>query len=151
MHQRTLLIAALGAALFVLGAVAPRPVRAVDGVIEINQAKAMAGGVTGSLTDDPPGFPVTITKSGSYRLTGNLTVPSDTGGIIVAAEHVEVDLNGFTISGGGGSATGVNISPLFCRIRNGEVTGFAGLGIAGNSTSIEDVRVTRCGTGIQTS
>ena len=59
---------------------------AVDGVIEINTAKALAGGVT---TGDTPGFPVTISESGSYRLTGNLTVsggdPSTTSGIVVTA------------------------------------------------------------------
>ena len=42
---------------------------AVDGVIEINQARALAGGVLGDAIRDPPGFPVTIDRSGSYRLT----------------------------------------------------------------------------------
>ena len=52
--------------------------RAVDGVVEINQAKALAGGVTAG---DTAGFPATISQSGSYRLTGNLTVPdADTEG-----------------------------------------------------------------------
>ena len=46
---------------------------AVDGVIEINQAKALAGGVT---TTDAAGFPVTLDASGSYRLTGDLTLAS---------------------------------------------------------------------------
>src|SRR5438046_162421 len=40
---------------------------ASDGVVEINQARALAGGVT---RGDAPGFPVTISQPGSYRLTG---------------------------------------------------------------------------------
>ncbi len=39
---------------------------AVDGTIEINQAKVLANG----------GFPYTISASGGYRLTGDLTFPS---------------------------------------------------------------------------
>lgn len=73
---------------------------AVDGVIEINQAKALAGGVNGSLVSDPAGFPVVITQPGRYRLTGNLTVPnSNSTAIQVGAAHVDVDLNGFAILG----------------------------------------------------
>jgi hypothetical protein len=37
-------------------------VAAVDGVIEINQARVLAGGITPA---DTPGFPVTIGTSGS--------------------------------------------------------------------------------------
>ena len=44
------------------------PAFAADGVIEINQARAKAGGVT---PGDTPLFPVTISQPGSYRLTGN--------------------------------------------------------------------------------
>ncbi len=70
---------------------------AVDGVIEINQAKALAGGVT---TTDAAGFPVTLDASGSYRLTGDLTLASaDTTGINVVATDVTIDMNGFGIIG----------------------------------------------------
>jgi hypothetical protein len=44
---------------------------ASDGRIEINQAKALAGGVT---PGDTPGFPVSITVGGSYVLTSDLDV-----------------------------------------------------------------------------
>ena len=63
--KATLLTVTMIAALTCIGA-------ASDGVIEINQARALQGGVT---EGDTPGFPVTISQSGSYRLTGNLTVP----------------------------------------------------------------------------
>jgi hypothetical protein len=57
----------------------------VDGTIEINQAKVMANG----------GFPYVISASGSYRLSGGLTVPASTDGINVTAAKVAIDLNGF--------------------------------------------------------
>jgi hypothetical protein len=68
---------------------------AVDGIIEINQAKVLANG--GS-------FPYTIAAANagqSYRLTGPLKVPASTDGIDVNAPNVTIDLNGFTISGPG--------------------------------------------------
>lgn len=45
------------------------PAQGSDGVILINQSRALAGGVT---SGDTPGFPVTISQAGSYPLTGNL-------------------------------------------------------------------------------
>lgn len=74
------------------------PARAVDGVIEVNQARAIAGGVTPA---DTPGFPVTIDVSGSYRLTSNLDVDESTNAIEVTANarDVSIDLNGFAIQG----------------------------------------------------
>ncbi len=74
------------------------PVGAVDGVVEINQARALAGGVT---TGDTPGFPVTISQPGSYRLTSGLN-STNTGVPIVRIEvsgSVKLDLNGFSITG----------------------------------------------------
>ncbi|GGC02500.1 right-handed parallel beta-helix repeat-containing protein [Pseudoduganella buxea] len=72
-------------------------VHAVDGVVLITQARALEGGVT---PGDEPGFPVTISEPGSYRLASDLrvTVPS-AGAVLVASAHVTLDLNGFTIFG----------------------------------------------------
>ena len=77
------------------------PARAVDGVIEINQARAMAGGVT---PGDTPGWPVTISLAGSYRLTSNLDLGTAAGAenltaILINADDVSLDLNGFAIVG----------------------------------------------------
>jgi hypothetical protein len=41
-----------------------------DGVVLINQSDALQGYIT---SRDAPGFPVTISDPGSYRLTSNLT------------------------------------------------------------------------------
>ncbi len=90
------------------------PVHAVDGVIEINQARALAGSVT---PGDLPGFPVTISQPGSYRLTGNLVLTSLTGPVCgptrfggssvcvidVESGNVSLDLNGFEIVSGVGA------------------------------------------------
>src|SRR3977135_3688451 len=63
---------------------------AVDGVVLINQSTVMAAG----------GFPYTITQPGSYRLSGNLTVPNvNAAAINVTADNVTIDLNGFSIIG----------------------------------------------------
>jgi hypothetical protein len=75
--------------------------RAVDGVVLIDQARALAGNVT---PGDTPGFPVTISQPGSYRLAGNLTVSTTcvsicNSGIFIQADDVTLDLNGFTITG----------------------------------------------------
>jgi len=88
---------------------------AVDGVIEINAARAAVGGVT---PGDAPGFPVTISTPGSYRLTGNLTIAaSSTNGIEITGDDVTIDLNGFSIIGPGGSGPGTGVNGgTFSRI-----------------------------------
>lgn len=45
--------------------------------------------------------PCTITQSGSYYLTTNLTAGSGQDGITVNADDVTIDLNGFTLTGSG--------------------------------------------------
>jgi hypothetical protein len=73
------------------------PNGASSGPIEITQAKALTGAVT---PGDAAGFPVTISQPGSYRLMGNLTVPDiNTTAIVITANDVTLDLNGFTIAG----------------------------------------------------
>ena len=72
------------------------PALAVDGVIEINQAKALAGSVTAG---DNPGLPVFINESGSYRLTSDLVPPPGIGAINIMSPNVTLDLNGFSILG----------------------------------------------------
>src|SRR5262245_5267299 len=69
--------------------------RAVDGVVEINQARALAGGVT---PGDDPGYPVTITQAGSYRLTGSLSNPIGQSAILINSIDVTLDLGGFEVA-----------------------------------------------------
>jgi hypothetical protein len=48
----------------------------------------------------PSAFPITITQPGSYVLESNITVPNaNTTAILVQADNVTIDLNGFAILG----------------------------------------------------
>jgi parallel beta-helix repeat protein len=111
--KRGKLAAVFLAAVTMLGFAAS--VGAVDGIIEINQAKVLAAGP----------FPYTIGASGSYRLTGNLTAPAGKDAIDVTASNVTIDLNGFTIFGGGNFG-GINATSghVGTTVENGTVTGF---------------------------
>jgi hypothetical protein len=116
------------------------------GVVLINQAAAVAGGVTSC---DTAGFPVTICTSGSYRLSGNLTVPSGVEGIEITASGVSLDLNGFTIllPAAGSTPSICSIrgtgSLSLIRIQNGILSGGAcgiQLGSASNS-QVSDITI----------
>lgn len=122
----------LAAGLGLLGGY-PGSARAVDGVIEINQTRALAGGVTGS---DGPGFPVTLDAAGSYRLTSNLDItgeanPENVTVIQLTADEITLDLNGFAILGTN-TCSGI---PTSCNA-NG-----SGVGIDGNTGLAEGVTV----------
>jgi parallel beta-helix repeat protein len=133
------------------------PAYAVDGVTEINQVRATAGGVTAG---DTPGFPVTLSHPGSYRLTGNVSVSSaDTTAIVISSGNVTLDLNGFAIScstGVGpcaaGSGLGVDANQDNVTIINGTVRDMGSNGIgAGANARIEHVRaLANHGNGIST-
>ncbi len=125
------------------------PAMAVDGVLEINQACVSVGCFPGDLA----GFPVTISSTGSYRLTSSLDVtgegsPQSVSAISVTAGDATLDLNGFSIlgpvtcSGGsptspvtscapsGGSGNGIGTSPnTQVVIRNGQIRGMGARGI----------------------
>ncbi|MFO0690101.1 MAG: right-handed parallel beta-helix repeat-containing protein [Myxococcota bacterium] len=139
------------------------PALAVDGVIEINQAAALAGGITAC---DGPGFPVSLCSSGSYRLTSNLTYATGRG-IEILTDDVTLDLNGMTISGPTTCTVGVFGWVTSCttdpaisnfaiavgqsaqpRIRNGVVRGAEGGCVDVSSTLaavLEDLVLTNCG------
>ena len=121
--------------LLLAGALLASSAFAVDGVVLINQSTVTAAG----------GFPYSITQSGSYRLTGNLTVPAATDGIVINAADVTLDLNGFGIIGpavctgspvtscsGGtfGVGTGVSSNQANTKVLNGFVRGMGGNGVA---------------------
>src|SRR5258706_6236591 len=133
---------------------------AVDGVVLIDQNRALAGGVT---PGDAAGFPVTLSVAGSYRLSGNLTVPdANTTAIQVTADNVTIDLNGFSIlgpvvcSGGFGSCNlsgtghGVDGPRLNLTVVNGTIRGMGARGISafgGRFVYVEKVHATSHGDG----
>jgi hypothetical protein len=122
------------------GALIPTAAFAVDGIVLISQTNALLGNVT---PGDAPGFPVTISQPGSYRLSSNLTVPdANTTAIQVTGDNVTIDLNGFSILGpvvcvgepvtscspNGPGAGIVTFSRMFVTVMNGTVRGM-GAGI----------------------
>lgn len=153
MHTRILL-----ARLFIPAAIAAASATsawAVDGVVLIDQNRALAGGVT---PGDTAGFPVTISLPGSYRLSGNLVVPNaGTTAIVVTAPNVTLDLNGFTIGGptvcsgfppsctpaGTGMGIDGSTDARGLVVRNGSVSGMGSTGVSAlaSGSSIENLRV----------
>ncbi|MEO6277577.1 hypothetical protein [Roseateles sp.] len=116
--------------------------------VTIDQNKALAGNIT---PGDAPGYPITITRPGLYKLVGNLSVPGGTDGIQIAADDVTIDMNGFTLGGsvsctrnsqtrvvscafGAGFSTGIDSSFKGAFngfvVRDGTVRGF-GQGVRG--------------------
>src|SRR5262249_58909727 len=99
------------------------------GQVEINQTTALAGNVT---PGDAAGFPVTLSVGGSYKLTGNLSVPdADTTALIITADYVTLDLNGFSLRGKqactGSPVTNFRPTGTGDRIAAGNPTCIAGL------------------------
>jgi hypothetical protein len=50
---------------------------------------------------NPADLPLTISKPGSYYLTGDANIKADASAITVTANNVTIDLNGFTLEGPG--------------------------------------------------
>ncbi len=148
---------------FALLFAAAAPALASNGVIEINQAKALAGGVT---TGDGPGFPVTLFVSGSYILTSDLDLATpgaapNTHAIVVNAGNVTIDLNGFSIFGNTqcgpphpiictntGTGNGIEVpSGSTVRVHDGTIRNMGNHGVHQESGtgSYESLLVTSCG------
>lgn len=146
-----LIAAACGSAL------AGAPSAPASDVVKIDQAKAIAGGVTSA---DAAGFPVVINAPGSYKLTSNLVVPAGQDAIHVMASNVTIDLNGFAILGPGNcSGTG---NSMLCTanaghgvyqvdsnnhnliVQNGTVGGFGQCMYGGRATRLTDLSLHDC-------
>jgi len=119
------------------------------GEVLITQQGALQGGVT---PGDDPGFPVTISKPGTYGFASPINVKEeDRNGIVIQAPDVTVDLNGFTLHGRGKGNIGIKGGRRSATIRNGTITGFKGIGVegAGDFWIVEKMRiVANGGTGI---
>lgn len=133
--------------------------QAGEPAITIDQIGALAGKVS---PGDAPGFPITLSRGGHYKLGGNLVVPADTSGIVISAPDVTLDLGGYSVSGpvicSHSEATRsvacdapsrfsavVGISSVGAAgavVRNGTVKGFAGLGVHyGEGTVLDNLRI----------
>ncbi len=122
----------------------------VDGTVLINQSTVMAAG----------GFPYRITQPGSYRLSGNLSVPdANTTAISIDSDSVTLDLNGFAIIGPTvcnafppvtcsptGSGVGIgSFSHTNVTVMNGTVRGmgFNGVSLTGGAQAAAAHRIDR--------
>ncbi|MCX8092453.1 MAG: right-handed parallel beta-helix repeat-containing protein, partial [Verrucomicrobiae bacterium] len=92
-------------------------------------------------------LPFVISRSGSFYLTTNLTGVGGEHGIVVAADHVTLDLNGFALVGVPGSSNGLHVPPPgvtnLC-VRNGVIRGWGGRGVNAEACDggvFEDLRV----------
>jgi hypothetical protein len=107
----------------------------------ITQAKVTSGAFT---PGDAPGFPLTISVRGSYKLTGNLVVPANKTAIHITADNVTLDLNGFGIFGPDGNTGGIGIDAFQSNISvmNGSVRNMGvGINLGGNSHRVNNVYV----------
>jgi len=134
--------------------------QAGDGVIEINHAAALAGGVT---SYDDPGYPVTIVPGASYRLTSDLRVSSENLDVIEgyvptilgfpsSNGTITLDLNGFSVRcftgviiiGGqtcDGTGIGIDLANISgVTVKNGTVRGMGADGMRlGSEAIVENV------------
>jgi len=121
------------------------PIHAVgdNGAYEINQVCALDGCFPG----DSPGFPVTISNTGTYIVTSNITVETlDDIAIRSTTPNVVLDLKGFQVSGpnicdgeplscGSGSGNGV-LFQAQSQVSNGSIRGFGQWGVSVGDGSI---------------
>jgi hypothetical protein len=83
--------------------------------------------------------PYTISTSGNYKLTKNLTYTGSSNAITVSASNVVLNLNGFTLSGTGSSKTSIAIYDdgfSSVTLQNGTITGFAAALDCANASQI---------------
>ena len=128
---------------------------AVDGVVLINQASVNAAG-----------FPYHITQSGSYKLSSNLSAPSGINALVINADNVVLDLNGFSITSTDTTCTAAQGSPVTScvshgasgvfsfnnniTIINGSISGMSlGVGLEGSGNLVESVHFSGNNTGAE--
>jgi len=138
MNHGNTLLATLLAAAAMLGSTSAHAQATID------QNKALAGSVT---PGDTPGFPVTLSVPGSYKLTGNLAVPAGSSGIIVATSGVTLDLNGFNIVGANTCFRDAALYVVTCTRPNSNDRGVYAFSTSGNT--VRNGRIAGFSIGIQ--
>lgn len=122
---------------------------AEEGVKLISHNDALAGNVT---TGDAPGYPVTLSRRGSYQLSSNLRVSDpNVDGVHITIDNVSLNLNGFSVRGpsNGGSGTGVRVvaeQHYNVTLRDGTIQNFGDNGVLiGSSSAVRNMRIVRNG------
>lgn len=92
-----------------------------------------------------------ISAPGSYYLSANITASAGKHGIVIAADHVTLDLNGFALLGSASAGDGISLGDAAryyknVEIRNGTIRGWAGSGVNMqiDNGRIENLRVSNC-------
>ena len=132
------------AAFAVLAFVLPADEALAAGPILLTQAKALAGGIT---PGDAPGFPITLSKSGSYVFKSNLLPPAGVNGIEVTVPYVTIDFGGFLLHGGNAASIGITTTGNALTVKNGTIAHFKFNGIVASAfyATIEHMRVVENG------
>jgi hypothetical protein len=134
-----------------------------SGQIVITQANASGSGIG---PGDSPGYPVTITNPGSYKLGSNLLPPSGVDAVDISADFVTLDLNGYTIKGGetcsivppniyatctaGSFGAGVYSTAMLTTVKGGAINGFtAGVVFLGDGGSALNLSFSQNATGLE--
>jgi hypothetical protein len=98
-----------------------------------------------------PGFlnsQYVITLPGSYYLTGNITLTNNNSGIFIQTNDVTLDLNGFVMTGAGGTGDAIDVSSLAGQnvvIRNGTLRNWHnGVAALNGYCELEHLRVYGC-------
>ncbi|MFH0878685.1 MAG: right-handed parallel beta-helix repeat-containing protein [Lentisphaerota bacterium] len=113
---------------------------------------AELGRVELSQSDFNSGATYSVVPGGNYLFTENITVTADVVGITINADHVTIDLNGFTFQGAAPAyqkaAIRQSASSQNAVVRNGFVTGWGGtefynavIALQGKGNRVEDLTV----------
>jgi len=137
MLSRPCLAAALLAAITFVGA---SPAGAIDGEVLITHSKALVGNVT---PGDGAGYPITISRAGSYKLASNLQVSANVAGIQVTATEVSIDLAGFRMNGANTATYGIVGNQRGLTVRNGTIQFFKNDGVLlkGALSIVDNMRI----------
>ena len=138
----TSILAITTAAVFAQGPLTPpgAPAPTMKTLDEIHAKVADAGEKRTPISS----LPVSISTSGSYYLTKNLSPDGSGNGISITCPNVTLDLNGFTLDGLGSAQPGITLSATQnTTVRNGTITGWTGgiVSAAGSGHILEKLNV----------
>ncbi len=93
--------------------------------------------------------PITLSRSGTYRLAGPLTAADGVTALTLSANNITLDLDGNVISGG---AIGINVTGNEAVVKNGVIqnagaAGTVGIVISGSKGLFENLEVIHTNTG----
>jgi parallel beta-helix repeat protein len=114
------------------------------GEIVLTQAKAQNGGIT---PGDTPGFPITLSKQGTYRFGSNIFPTAGKDGIQITTSYVTIDLGGFLLHGGDAASRAIIGSGNALTVKNGTIAHFKFGGIIGAFSywTVESLRIVENG------